>query len=89
MFDGWGSYPSKIQQCPVFQGMYAIMRRFYLLFQQHTTPDLAAGHGMFGSKGYSQLLQLGPTVAMALPDQRAERSVRQVWGGEGFSFLTQ
>lgn len=50
---------------------------FYLLFQQHTTPALARGHGLFGGRGYSQLLLLGPRVALALPDQRAERTTKQ------------
>jgi hypothetical protein len=27
LMDGWGSYPSPVQQSPVFQGLYIIMRR--------------------------------------------------------------
>lgn len=54
------------------------MRQFYLLFQQHSTPDRAKDHGMFGGTGFSQLVMLGPSVAVALPDQRAERTTRQV-----------
>jgi PhoD related phosphatase len=37
IYDGFGSYPSKLQQSPVFQGLFAIAKRFYLLFQHHTT----------------------------------------------------
>ena len=37
IFDGWGSYPDGLQNCPVFQGCYQAAKRFYLLFQQHTT----------------------------------------------------
>jgi hypothetical protein len=56
--------------------------RFYLLFQQHTTPELAHTHGLYGGSSYSQLLQLGPRVALAMPDQRAERTVHQVRCGQ-------
>jgi hypothetical protein len=38
---------------------------------------LARGHGLFGGRGYSQLLLLGPRVAVLLPDQRAERTTKQ------------
>ncbi|KAI8466181.1 MAG: hypothetical protein J3K34DRAFT_524717 [Monoraphidium minutum] len=85
LFDGWGSYPERVQTCPVFQGIYAAARRFYLLFQQHTTAALARSHGLFGGHGYSQLVMLGPRVAVALPDQRAERTTQQ--RGRGYSQL--
>ncbi|KIY95748.1 hypothetical protein MNEG_12214 [Monoraphidium neglectum] len=78
LFDGWGSYPERVQTCPVFKGIYAAARRFYLLFQLHTTHALARTHQYFGGRGYSQLLLLGPRVALALPDQRAERTTQQV-----------
>ena len=41
IFDGWGSYPDTLQNCPVFQGCYQAAKRFYLLFQQHTTAERA------------------------------------------------
>ena len=41
IFDGWGSYPDTIQNCPVFQGCFQAAKRFYLLFQQHTTAERA------------------------------------------------
>ena len=51
IFDGWGSYPDGLQNCPVFQGCYQAAKRFYLLFQQHTTearvPQLS---DMFGHR---------------------------------------
>ncbi|GBF87964.1 hypothetical protein Rsub_00676 [Raphidocelis subcapitata] len=77
LLDGWGSYPKDIQACPVFTGIYAAARRFYLLFQQHTTPALARAHGLFGGRGYSRVALLGPRLALALPDQRAERTEEQ------------
>jgi hypothetical protein len=58
---------------------------FYLLFQHHSTPRLARCHGLFGGRGYSQIVLLGPRVAALLPDQRAERTTQQVgwWWGVG------
>ena len=35
--DGYGSYDADMQGCPVFAGLFAVARRLYLLFQQHTT----------------------------------------------------
>lgn len=38
----YGSYDPDMQTCPVFQGLFAVARRFYLLFQQHTTDEFNA-----------------------------------------------
>jgi len=78
IFDGWGSYPEELQNSTVFQGMYRTSRRFYLLFQMHTTPALANTHGCFGKSAYNQLVLLGPRLALALPDCRAQRTDTQV-----------
>lgn len=37
IFDGWGSYPDDLLFSSVFQGIYQVACRFYLLFQHHTT----------------------------------------------------
>ena len=50
IFDGWGSYPDGLQNCPVFQGCYQAARRFYLLFQQHTTLQRIGETDMFGHR---------------------------------------
>lgn len=34
---GWGLYPTDISTCPVFKAVFAAARRFYALFQVHTT----------------------------------------------------
>ncbi|EFN58805.1 hypothetical protein CHLNCDRAFT_140599 [Chlorella variabilis] len=39
IWDGYGSYDADIQDCKVFKGLFAVARKFYLLFQQHTTDD--------------------------------------------------
>lgn len=39
IFDGWGSYPPELQNCPVFSGIFFVARKFYLLFQCHAAED--------------------------------------------------
>ena len=53
----WGgnaiSYPMYVdfsQHNQVFSGMFLAMRRFYLLFQQHTTLERSREDGLFGGK---------------------------------------
>ncbi|CAK0753536.1 hypothetical protein CVIRNUC_002228 [Coccomyxa viridis] len=89
IFDGWGSYPDHLLQCPVFQGTYKCCRRFFLLFQHHTTPKLSGSmNGLFGPPGtYSWCRQLGPRVAIVAPDCRAERTVRRVISPEAYQAL--
>lgn len=62
-----------------------VAKRFYLLFQQHTNEARCRDHGLFGTVGYSQVLQATPKLALALPDQRTERTRKMVsWrGGTG------
>lgn len=55
IFDGWGSYPDTLQNCPVFQGCYQAAKRFYLLFQQHTTAERACQEtDLFGHRYMSR-----------------------------------
>jgi hypothetical protein len=79
---GYGSYPADMQTCDVFQMVYQVAKRFYLLFQQHSNEARAERDGLkvLGREGFSQLVQLGPKVALALPDCRSSRSRRQVRG---------
>eukprot|EP00967_Tisochrysis_lutea_P073045 scaffold97666_cov17-Tisochrysis_lutea.AAC.1 len=44
--DGWGSYHERLTNTPVFQGCYKTARKFYALFQLHTTPERAAEDGV-------------------------------------------
>ncbi|KAL0040536.1 hypothetical protein WJX77_010023 [Trebouxia sp. C0004] len=79
IFDGWGSYPDGLQNCPVFQGCYQAAKRFYLLFQQHTTEARVSQlSDMFGHRGFSMVKQCGPQLALVIPDARAERTKPQV-----------
>jgi hypothetical protein len=66
IFDGWGSYDPGLQACPVFQGLFSVAKRFYLLFQQHTTPshELAVDEYIDGARGFHSVKMLGPQVAL-------------------------
>ncbi|KAJ3186683.1 hypothetical protein HDU85_007503 [Gaertneriomyces sp. JEL0708] len=81
IWDGYGSYPSWLQDCPVFHGMYEVMRHFYLLFQQHTTDANRVNEEpiVFGANGsYSSLRHLGPDLAVLAIDTRSERQLDQI-----------
>ncbi|KAF9138774.1 hypothetical protein BG015_002266 [Linnemannia schmuckeri] len=53
----------------------AVSRRFYLLFQHHTTPSLVPHHGFFSSGvGENILASLGPSTSMLVLDARSERT---------------
>lgn len=56
IFDGWGSYPDYLQRSAVFQGLFAVARRFYLLFQQHCRYDNATAiSATLGDYSYHQV----------------------------------
>ena len=78
IFDGWGSYPAERQNCDVFQGIGAIAKHAFGVFQQHLSPDtekpafyLAPDHGF--SIGHV----VGKTAIVSV-DMRSERTQRQV-----------
>ncbi|KAG2502194.1 hypothetical protein HYH03_000681 [Edaphochlamys debaryana] len=74
IFDGWGSYPTSLSDCPVFKG-------------QHTTPGRAPSDGLLVTPqgGLHRVVCLGPRQALLLPDQRAERSRYQVLPVESYA----
>ncbi|KAL6748880.1 hypothetical protein V8C86DRAFT_1099175 [Haematococcus lacustris] len=79
IFDGWGSYDPELQTCPVFQGVFSSARRFYALFQLHSTPErVVKDNQSFGVAGWNNLLYLGPRCALLLLDNRMERQQLQV-----------
>ena len=52
IFDGWGSYPTDLQSCPVYQAIFAAARRYFELFQLRSTKNTtllnpAGGHYSF------------------------------------------
>ncbi|KAK9817992.1 hypothetical protein WJX72_005420 [[Myrmecia] bisecta] len=90
IFDGWGSYPEKLQNCPVFQGVYDVSRRMYLMFQHHTTLALYRENGCFGPPNvFSLQRNLGAGVVLLMPDSRAERTKAQIMSPAAYQELFQ
>jgi hypothetical protein len=68
--DGWGSYSATLQESPIFQRWYGAARKFFMLFQQHTSAESTAeqlkAHGFVAADAspaapLSQILPVGPT----------------------------
>jgi hypothetical protein len=80
IFDGYGSYDADLQNCPVFQGLFEVARRFYLLFQQHTTQERENKKPEFiqQAEGYHSVRFLGPQVAVLALDMRTRRSKKEI-----------
>lgn len=77
IWDGWGSYDREMHESPVFQGLFAVAKRFYLLFQQHTTLERNAGRKEFltnDGSSFDYLKWLGPQVALLGLDMRTQRT---------------
>lgn len=72
------SYPPLLHESPVMSGLFLCAQRYRLLFQHHTTPDLARKHRLFGKKGYNFISQCGPKLAVLLTDGRTERTINTV-----------
>ncbi|KAI9329714.1 hypothetical protein BDR26DRAFT_872095 [Obelidium mucronatum] len=79
IFDGFGSYPEHQRLSHVHQNVGRIAFRFYLLFQHHTTFDLAAKDHLFPEqKGYNWIKQLGPSTLAIAFDVRSRRTEKQI-----------
>lgn len=65
-------------------------RRFYLLFQQHTSPGLAHIHGLFSSGvGHNILASLGPSTSLLVLDARSERTKNVVCSNATYDLAFQ
>ena len=64
----------------MFRGIFDAARRFYLLFQQHTTEAHNAAHPEFlqVAEGYHKIRYMGPQVAALCVDMRTRRSAAQI-----------
>lgn len=87
IFDGWGSYPSWVMRMDMIQTLGRVGFRFYLLFQQHTTPQYADRHGFFGATPRSYLAYFGPQQAALFPDARAERTIERIMSENTYSVI--
>jgi hypothetical protein len=89
IFDGWGSYDEDRQNCPVYQGIYPIARRFFRLFQLHLGEDEPLEASVFppaAHTNFSCAYDFG-ALALAVPDLRSERTLSQVMKPESWTAL--
>jgi len=80
ILDGWGSYPEERQQCSVFQGIWQIARRAFVVFQQQLAPDETRSGALEGADGPLSFALLLPNLALLALDMRSQRSATEVIG---------
>lgn len=90
IFDGYGSYPDYLQESKYFKGIFASALRFYLLFQHHTTPELAKKQdGYIGAEGFHKIVPCGNDLVIVLPDTRTERNLTHIISPASYDLLFQ
>ena len=72
IFDGWGSYPQPDHDCPVYQGVFAVARTFFALFQRHSLVDTPPPCTLPAQNAFSAGYRVGHTGLLVL-DMRSER----------------
>ncbi|HEX6899107.1 MAG TPA: alkaline phosphatase D family protein [Thermoanaerobaculia bacterium] len=77
IFDGWGSYPPERQTCPVFDGIFALAREHFRLFQRQEDAGSLAAAALFPERGFTVGHRLGDLALLTL-DMRSERTGEQV-----------
>jgi len=80
IFDGWGSYPLEDHDCPVYQGVFAIAKACFAMFQRHSVPGTPPPCTLPGQPGFSAGYRMGKMGLLAL-DMRSERSPERRRGG--------
>ncbi|KAI9143933.1 hypothetical protein BKA69DRAFT_1059823 [Paraphysoderma sedebokerense] len=88
-FDGYGSYPKYLQTHSIITGVGTTAIRFYLLFQHHTTPELARKDGYFGERGYNFIRVMGERAAVLGIDTRSERCLENVVTYDSWKMIEQ
>lgn len=80
IWDGYGSYDPELQCCEVFQGLFAVAKRFFLLFQHHTTEEFAKESAEYidPAEGFHAVKYFGPQVAALSIDMRTKRSKARI-----------
>lgn len=74
IFDGWGSYEPEMQQCPVYQGIYAEARKHFCLFQTKSDPRQSDP-----AEAFTTFRQFG-NIGLAALDMRSHRTQESVMG---------
>jgi hypothetical protein len=80
IFDGWGSYPLGDHDCPVYQGVFAIAKTCFAVFQRHSLVGTPPPGTLPGQSGWSAGYRVGNTGLLAL-DMRSERGPERQLGG--------
>jgi hypothetical protein len=83
IIDGWGSYPPKFQQSPVFEAIYEVARDYFLLFQQHCATADELPLRLPAQPGFSKAARFGPYGLLVL-DLRSERTPDLVMGEQSW-----
>lgn len=87
IFDGWGSHPEELQSTPVFQGIYAVARRCFALFQLGMNEsDLPEAFAMADHGSLSHGYKIGDVGILVL-DLRSERTTDRVMGPASWAAL--
>lgn len=73
IFDGWGSYPAEDHDCPVYQGVFAIAKKYFALFQRHSLAGQPPPCTLPGQGAFSAAYRVGHVGVLAL-DMRCERT---------------
>jgi len=77
VFDGWGSYPEPLQECEVYQGIFAHASRAFRAFQLQTEAGRTPPGCLSGQTAFSYAHRIGELALLAL-DLRSERTSQQV-----------
>jgi hypothetical protein len=83
IFDGWGSWSQRWQQCPTFQGVWRAAREHFALFQLAARPDALPAAFSDPDGGHFGWAHRIGGIGIVCPDLRSERSRRQVLGPAG------
>ena len=84
IWDGYGSYSKGLQASEFFAGLFAVARRFYLLFQLQTTETLASANEQLEwidkdkADGFHSVKFLGPQIAGIGIDMRSKRTKKRI-----------
>ena len=77
IFDGWGSYPSALQQCPMYTAIYTAAAKYFELFQLRGAHHNTARIRSQNNTHYSLGVRFRGYTILAL-DNRSERSIEHI-----------
>lgn len=84
IFDGWGSHPEEVLDCPVGAGVFQEARRAYCLLQLGMGPEDEPPGALDRSGGSLGWVFRHPGFTVIAPDLRSERRPNQVMGAPGW-----